>query len=222
MKKIFLTCAVVAMTIFATEAQSKKGKKNKKSTVSTEARLNSDIAKIKNEKKLMMEEDRVERLRIDSTRREDERMAEEAKDLERIAWKEQKLKEVDSLNQLKWKQQSEEKDQWYATDRSQNEINKAAKLNDMQGRQIKAINMAYNDKAKVIRENAATTDEQKKMELTALNTERRTKIKAIAGAKKESKLEKQRRDYTTKNTDDKNSAWMNEVETPEKLKKDNN
>jgi hypothetical protein len=222
MKKILLTCAVIAITIFATEAQTKKGssKKNKKSQVSTEARLNADIAKIKNEKRQAMEEQRIERLIIDSTRREEEKLEEQNKELERIAWKEQKLKEVDSTNQSHWKQQIEEKDLWYATERSQNAINKTAKLTDNQGRQIKAINMAYNDKSKLVRDDASLTEEQKKEALMNLNVERRAKIKTVIGTKKEVKLEKERKEYNINNKEDKNSEWMNENEVPKKSKKD--
>lgn len=52
MKMIFLTGAVLAMTILATEAQTKKStsKKKAKTTVSAESKLNSDIAKIQADK----------------------------------------------------------------------------------------------------------------------------------------------------------------------------
>ncbi len=213
MKKIFLTCAVAALTFLASEAQTKKstGKKKAKTTVSSEAKLNADIAKIKQEKKEAMELQRLERLTIDSARRADEMLAEQTKDMERIAWKEQKLKEVDSTNQANWKKQAEEKDQWYATERSQLEINKAAKLSDNQGRQVKAINISYNAKAKAIIENVEFSEAQRKEQLTALNLERRTKIKAIIGNNKEKNLEKERSKYAVKHTDDKESAWLNEV-----------
>lgn len=213
MKKIFLTCAVLAMTIFATEAQSKKSssKKKTKTTVSAESKLKTDIAKSQAEKKLVIEEQRVERLKTDSVRKEEERLVEEKKAMDRIVWKEQKLKEVDSLNQVKWKQQVEEKDQEYATERSQRELSKAAKLNDNQGQQVKLINQTYNNKAKAIREDLSISDEQKKAQLTVLNAERRAKIKAAVGSNKEKNLEKERVKYSTKNNDDKNSAWINEV-----------
>ncbi|RYZ27450.1 MAG: hypothetical protein EOO10_12660 [Chitinophagaceae bacterium] len=105
MKKIFLTCSVALLTIFATEAQTKKSSKKKKSTVSTEAKLNADIAKIKAEKKAAMELQRLDRMMIDSTRRADEVREEFVKDSMRLVWKETRLKEVDSINQMTWKQQ---------------------------------------------------------------------------------------------------------------------
>jgi len=219
MKKILLTCAVFAMTIFATEAQTKKStKKNTKKAVSSESRLNSDIAKIKTDKRKAMEEQRIERMYNDSMRVAEEQLEEYTKDSLRMVWKDQKLKDVDSTNQATWKQTIEEKETWYATERSQNAINKAAKINDNQGRLIKAINMSYNGKSKAVRDNMEMQDEEKRAQLTSLNTERRDKIKAVIGSKKEEKLEKSRKEYTTKNKEDINSQWMNEYEVVKKSK----
>ena len=213
MKKILLTCAVVAMTIFATEAQTRKSssKKSTKKSMSSEARLNSDIAKINEEKRLAMEEQRVERLMIDSTRREDERIAELQKDSARMAWKQQKLNEVDSLNSVKWKRQISDKDNEYAANRTQNEIVKAAKLSENQGRQVKAINMTYNDKAQLVVMDSTLSQESRNQQLTTLNLERRTKIKEVVGKSKEKNVEKQRMKVSAKNSDDKLSAWVNEA-----------
>ena len=222
MKKILLTCAVLAMTVFATEAQTKKTtRKNSKKPVSSESRLNSDIAKIKSEKRKAMEEQRMDRLYNDSVRVNDEKLEETAKDSLRMVWKDQKLKEVDSTNQVTWKQTIEEKESWYATERSQNAINKAAKINDNQGRLIKEVNMSYNQKSKALRDNMDMADEDRKTQLIMLNTERREKIKSIIGAKREMKLEKSRKEYTTKNKEDINSQWMNEYEVATKPKKNN-
>lgn len=131
--------------------------------------------------------------------------------MDRIVWKEQKLKEVDSHNQVKWKQQVEEKDQEYATERSQRELSKAAKLSDNQGQQVKVISQLYNDKAKEIAENTTMSEDKKKAALAVLIEERRAKIKAVVGNNKEKNLEKERVKYSAKNKDDKNSAWLNEV-----------
>ena len=222
MKKILLTCAVLAMTVFATEAQTKKStRKNSKKPVSSESRLNSDIAKIKSEKRKAMEEQRMDRLYNDSVRVNDEKLEETAKDSLRMVWKDQKLKEVDSTNQVTWKQTIEEKESWYATERSQNAINKAAKINDNQGRLIKEVNMSYNQKSKALRDNMDMADEDRRTQLIMLNTERREKIKSIIGAKREMKLEKSRKEYTTKNKEDINSQWMNEYEVATKPKKNN-
>lgn len=212
MKKILLTCAVAAMTFFATEAQTKKStSKKSKKPVNSEARLNADIAKIKAEKSKAMEEQRVERLMIDSTRREDERLAELQKDSLRMAWKQQKINEVDSLNAVKWKKQISDKDADYAAERTQAELAKAAKLSTNQGRQVKAINMSYNDKAQLVMLDSTLSPEVRRQQLTALNTERRDKIKEVVGKGKEKKLEKERIKYMAKNNDDTLSAWLNEV-----------
>ncbi len=212
MKKILLTCAVAAMTFFASEAQTKKSSSKKSSKKpSSEARLNADIAKIKAEKSAAMEEQRVERLMIDSTRREDERLAELQKDSMRMAWKQQKMNEVDSLNSVKWKKQISDKDNDYAAERTQAQLAKAAKLSTNQGRQVKAINMSYNDKAQLVILDSTLSQESRTAQLTALNMERRAKLKEVVGKNKEKNLEKERIKYSAKNSDDKLSAWLNEV-----------
>ena len=213
MKKILLTCAVAAMTFFASEAQTKKStsKKSSKKSVNSEARLNADIAKIKAEKGKAMEEQRVERLMIDSIRREEERVAELQKDSLRMAWKQQKMNEVDSMNAVKWKKQISDKDDDYAAERAQAELAKAAKLSTNQGRQVKAINMSYNDKAQLVLLDSTLSPELRRQQLSTLNTERRAKIKEIVGKNKEKNLEKERIKYSAKHSDDRQSAWLNEV-----------
>ena len=212
MKKIFLTCAVVALTVFATQAQTKKSsKKSKKAVVSTEAKLNADISKIQQEKRVAMEQQRMDRLAIDSARKSDEMLAEQFKDSSRIAWKESKLKEVDSTNQANWKQQMADKDQWYATERSQKEINKAAKLSDKEGLKVKQINLSFNAQAKAISDNMELSQDQKIQQFADLNVARRAQLKAAIGKGDEIKLEKQRKKYMANHTDDKESAWLNEV-----------
>jgi hypothetical protein len=188
----------MAMTIFATEAQSKKStaKKNNKSHISAETKANAEFAKVQLEKKQIRDQQLADQLKQDSTMKEDERLAEEKKDMDRIVWKEQKLKEVDSLNQLKWKQQSEDREKGYAAERSQNEIIKAAKLSDNQGRKVKIINQAFVDKATVVKQSAALTEDEKKQQIASLNEERRSKLKTALGNNKERKLEKERIEYS--------------------------
>jgi hypothetical protein len=209
MKKILLVLAVLATTFGAAEAQSKK--KSKKSTVSSESRLNADIAKIKAEKRQQMEAQRMDRMSIDSAMRVEDSLLEAFKDSSRMAWKQQKLYEVDSLNQEQWTNQSKERDEWYAINRSQDAINKSAKLNDMQGRRIKAINQEYISMAKAVKDNMDLSPEDRKMQLTTINDERREKIKEIIGEKKEKNLEKARMEYTKKNPGADMYHWMDEV-----------
>jgi hypothetical protein len=71
--------------------------------------------------------------------------------------------------------------------------------------------MSYNDKAKAIRDNVELTDEAKTTQLAALNEERRAKIRAIVGKGKEKKVEKERKEYTMKYSDDIEAKWINDV-----------
>jgi hypothetical protein len=210
MKKILFSAVLVGMTFFAADAQTKKTK-SKKKPVSTEAKAKAEYAKLEKERQTKFEEARLERLYDDSVSREQERLEEFVKDSTRLAWKEAKLKVADSMHNEKWKNESIEKEKFYATERSQNAINRSAGLNDNQGRQVKAINMSYNDKAKAIRNNVELTDEAKTTQLAALNEERRAKIRAIVGKGKEKKVEKERQEYTMKYSDDIEAKWINDV-----------
>jgi hypothetical protein len=210
MKKILFSAVLVAMTFFAADAQTKKTK-SKKKPISTEARAKAEYAKLEKERQQKFEEQRLERLYDDSVSREQERLEEFVKDSTRAAWKETKLKVADSLHNEKWKNQTIEKEKYYASERSQNAINTKAKLSVTQGSQVKAINMSYNDKARMIRDNMELTDDVKTAQLVSLNEERRAKIKAIVGKSKEKKIEKARKEYAMTHTDDVEGKWMNDV-----------
>lgn len=211
MKKILLTLMVIATTFAAAEAQTKKTSKKKAPKVSAEAKLKSDIAKIKESKHLKTDSMRMAQLQSDSIRIEDERLVEETKAVERAAWKEQKLREVDSTNKAKWANESAAKDEWYAIDRSQEAMNKAAKLNDMQGRQVKEINQSYISKAKAIKADMNIEAAERSTQLASLNTERREKIKAVVGTSKEKALEKQRLKMVETNVDAAAFKWVDEA-----------
>ena len=210
MKKILFSAVLVAMTFFAADAQTTK-KKTKKKPVSTEAKAKAEYAKLEKERQEKFEEQRLERLYDDSVSREQERLEEFVKDSTRTAWKEAKLKETDSIHNEKWKNQSIEKEKYYASERSQNAINSKAKLSATQGSQVKAINLSYNDKAKLIRDNMELTEDVKTSQLVALNEERREKIKAVVGKSKEKKVEKARKEYAMTHTDDVEAKWINDV-----------
>lgn len=211
MKRILLTLVVIATTFSAAEAQSKKTSKKKAPKVSAETKLKNDIARIKEEKKLKNDSLRIYQYQSDSIRIEDERMAEETKATERAAWKEQKMIEVDSTNKAKWAIESASKDEWYATNRSQDAMNKAAKLNDMQGRQVKAINQTYLQRAKAIKADVTIAEADRTAQLTSLNVERREKIKAVIGNDKEKSLEKQRIKMTETDVDAAAFKWVDET-----------
>lgn len=218
MKKILMTLAVIATTFFAAEAQTKKKKSSKKSTPSADTRLKSDIAKIKTDKKMLFDSLRTQSLQEDSMRLAEDSIMEFQTDSMRMAWKEQKLKEVDSINQEKWKNAAQEKEAWYDFNRNQDMFNKKAKLNDMKGRQVKAINQEYSEKAEVVRNMVDLSPADRMQQYTALNNERRQKIQEIVGKKTEAKLEKIRKEFSV-NNEDSQLKWMDDVTPMDNQKK---
>lgn len=209
MKKIILTSLVVAMGFFAAEAQTKKAKKAKPLT--NEQKQKAAMAKLEEERQAKFETMRLERLEADSIRRADETRDEFVKDSLRQDWKAKRLAEVDSTNNSNWTKTVADKDAWYDHERSQNAINKSAGLNDIQGRKVKAINEQYNERAKMVKMDSTLSQDQVKTQLAAINEERLAKIKETVGSSKAKKLEKARKSYAAKNTDDHDSKWINDV-----------
>jgi hypothetical protein len=225
MKKILFVLAIIATNFSTADAQSKKSAKssNKKGTkVSAEAKLKADIARIKEEKKLKTDSFRIIQMQSDSIRLADELLVEETKAAERAAWKQEMMRQTQSSFQTKWAAEAVNKDEWYASNRSQDAMIKAAKLNDTQGRQVKAINQTYLELAKAIKADVGLTDDDKKIQFTALNTERRERIKAVVGSNNEKKLEKQRVKITASDVDAAAFKWIDEAMPLVTAKKDNN
>lgn len=208
MKKIILTSLVVAMGFFAAEAQSKK-KSTKKPTA--EQKQKAAMAKLEEERQAKFETARVERMYDDSVRRADETREEFVKDSMRQDWKTKRLAEVDSTNNVNWTKTVASKDAWYDHERSQNAINKSAGLSDVQGRKVKAINEQYNERAKMVKLDSTLSQDQVSTQLATINAERIAKIKETVGSSKAKKLEKARKSYAAKNTDDHDSKWINDV-----------
>lgn len=209
MKKIILTSLVVAMGFFAAEAQTKKAKKAKPLTA--EQKQKAAMAKLEEERQAKFETARLERLEADSIRRADETRDEFVKDSLRQDWKTKRLAQVDSTNNANWTKTVADKDSWYDHERSQNAINKSAGLNDVQGRKVKAINEQYNERAKMVKLDSTLSQDQVKTQLASINEERLAKIKETVGSSKAKKLEKARKSYAAKNTDDHDSKWINDV-----------
>jgi len=209
MKKIILTSLVVAMGFFAAEAQTKKAKKAKPLTA--EQKQKAAMAKLEEERQAKFETMRLERLEADSIRRADETREEFVKDSLRQDWKAKRLAQVDSTNNVNWTKTVADKDAWYDHERSQNAINKSAGLNDIQGRKVKAINEQYNERAKMVKLDSTLTQDQVKTQLASINEERLAKIKETVGSSKAKKLEKARKSYAAKNTDDHDSKWINDA-----------
>jgi|GEM_PF-1509212 len=226
MKKIFLSALVLIIGFTAVQAQTKK-KKSKLKPLTADQKQQAEVAKITKEKQAKFEEARLARLEEDSIRKETEIREEFVKDSLRQDWKAKKISELDSTNKSNWTKTVGsnwtktvvDKDAWYNHDRSQNAINKSAGLNDVQGRKVKAINDEFNIRAKDIKADETFTDDVKKTQLTALNTERLTKIKELVGKNKAKDLEKARKNYGKKNTDDIDSKWIEEAGARAKKKK---
>ncbi|HMJ47295.1 MAG TPA: hypothetical protein VK498_08195 [Ferruginibacter sp.] len=211
MKKIFLTCAV-AMCVFAADAQKKTTKKTKVNYQKKEAVAKAEFAKHEKERQDAIEAERVERLWADSVNKENERVANEKFEADRIAWKDTRIKQIDSTNTEKYKAQITKSEEWSKIYRNRDEVNRLAKLDAYQGKQVNYINETYHDKAQLVRDDAALTDDLKKQQLASLNIERRDKIKTAIGKSKEKKLEKKRKEYYAKNGADMEVAWINEAE----------
>lgn len=211
MKRIFLLCAA-AMCLFAAEAQTtKKGKKAKKTTISAEAKAKANAAKLEEERQAKFEDERMERMRYDSVRHENDRMADVKLDSERVAFKDTRFKEIDSTNKESWKSASMQKENALKAERNRDLINSKANLGPTQSRLAKDINQTYNDKAKAITDNASLSETDKQTQLAALNTERRDKIKAVLGKAREKRLEKERKSFVEKNGEDTEAAWIDQA-----------
>lgn len=210
MKRIFLLCAA-AMCLFAAEAQTtKKGKKSKKTTISAEAKAKANAAKLQEERQQKFEDERLERMRYDSIRHENDRLADMRLDSERVAFKETRFKEIDSTNKESWKSASVQKENALKAERNRDLIASKANLGPTQSRQVKDINQAYNDKAKMVKDNVSLSETDKQTQLAALNTERRDKIKAVLGKAKERRYEKERKEFVQKNGEDTEAAWIDQ------------
>lgn len=203
MKKVLLTC-FVAMSIFAADAQSKKSTSEKKAK--------AEFAKKEKERQERFRLEREERLTMDSIRREEERLARDTFEMQRAEWMANRLREIDSTNQEKWKKQSTERELAYQSDRTQKTIAKNAKLNSYQGRQIQIINQTYSDKAAMIRQDTLIAESDKRQQLASLNAERKAKIKTVIGNSRAKRLEKEQAKYYKQYGMDPQLAWIDEAE----------
>ncbi|MEO6406241.1 MAG: hypothetical protein ABIY51_02720 [Ferruginibacter sp.] len=211
MKKIFLTC-VVAMSLFAVDAQTKKSKKVKNSYARKEAKATAAFNKAQMEKQQMWEQDRIDRIKSDSERLDRDRVADAQFEQQRVDWKTKRLNEIDSSNSVNWKSMSVEQEKMLRVERERDAIVKNAKLKDNVGRQVKYINSTYSVKATDVKNNMSLTDAQKAEQFATLNNERRAKIKAIAGNGKERKLEKERKEYLKDHPDAVNElSWVDGI-----------
>ena len=200
----------MALSIFAADAQTKKSKKNKKHP-SKETIANARFKKAEEQKKLMRDSLMLGMKMEDSLRIANDNLSDLQKDSLSIVYKETGLKNIDSLNKLKYATIAKSRSDLDIADKTQMDINRAAKLNDYQSKQVKYINQTYTEKAKLILN--GSDPQTKKTELSTLNEERRNKIRVVVGKSREKKLESERKDYFKKNAPDESNAWISVAES---------
>ena len=209
MKKISLLC-LIAFSFFAAEAQTKKNKKSKKQP-NKESVAKAKFVKVEAQKKLMRDSLMIGMKMEDSLRIAADIQSDLQKDSLSLAYKQTGLKDIDSLNKIRYATIAKSRNDVDIADKTQMDINRAAKLNDYQGKQVKYINQTYTEKAKILI--SGVDPQTKKQELVLLNEERRNKIRMIVGKSRERKLENERKDYFKKNTADESNAWINIAES---------
>ena len=209
MKKIFLFC-VVALSMLGAEAQTKKGKKSKK-VPSKETIAKAKFTKVEAQKKLMRDSLIIGLRMEDSIRIAGDMVSDLQKDSMNLVYRENGFKNIDSLKQVRYGLIIQNREEADKTDKTQMDINRAAKLNDYQSKQVKYINQSFSEKAKMIVQ--GNDPQSKKQELAVLNEERRNKIRVIVGKSRERKLESERKDFIKKNGTDETNVWIGIAES---------
>jgi len=209
MKKISFLC-LFAITFFAAEAQTKKNKKSKKQP-NKETVAKAKFIKAEAQKKFLRDSVMIGMKMEDSLRIAGDNLSDLQKDSLRLIYRQNGLKDIDSLNKIRYATIAKSRSEFDITDKAQMDISRAAKLNDYQAKQVKYINQTYTEKAKIL--TGGVDPQTKKQELALLNEERRNKIRSIVGKSRERKLENERKDYFKKNTADESNAWINIAES---------
>ena len=209
MKKIFLFC-VVALSMLGAEAQTKKGKKSKK-VPNKETIAKAKFTKVEAQKKLMRDSLIIGLRMEDSIRIAGDMVSDLQKDSMNLVYRENGFKNIDSIKQVRYGLIIQNREEADKTDKTQMDINRAAKLNDYQSKQVKYINQSFSEKAKMIVQ--GNDPQSKKQELAVLNEERRNKIRVILGKSRERKLESERKDFIKKNGIDETNVWIGIAES---------
>lgn len=209
MKKIALLC-LLACSLFAADAQTKKGKKSRKKP-NRESVAKAKFIKAEAQKKLMRDSLMIGLKMEDSLRLAGDSISDLQKDSLSLVYKQNGLKDIDSLNKIRYGKIAQSRNEVDIADKTQMDISRAAKLNDYQSKQVKYINQTYTERAKLLI--SGVDPQTKKQELAVLNEERRTKIRVIVGKAREKKLESERKDYFKKNTVDQSNAWIDIAES---------
>ena len=209
MKKIILVCAA-ALSILAVNAQVKKGvKKSKKPN--KEAIAKARYTKLEAEKSLTRKAQLDSLMSTDSLRISGDSLADIQKATDRMVYKQNGLKAIDSVNKETYASLIKQRSYADKNQKFSDDLSKEANLNDYESTQVNYINQQYNDKAKSLLQ--GTDPSSKKTELVLLNDERRTKIKTIVGKGKERRLEKDRKNYIQKNGAVGDSQWVDIAES---------
>ena len=211
MKKLLLLCSILT-SFFASEAQTTKShsKKSKKPVISKEAIVQARLDSLETARQLRIDSMVITQFRIDSVRKLNDSLTYVKSEQERMAWKESKAREIDSINKEHAKALSKEHEQSVTIQRQREKISKTAKLNDYQSQQVNYINQVFFGKSQTIKDDAAITEDQKKLQLAKLNEERINRLKTVIGKSKEKKFEKSRRENP--NSNDSEVQWINEVD----------
>ena len=209
MKKISFLC-LFAITFFAAEAQTKKNKRSKKQP-NKETVAKAKFIKAEAQKKFLRDSVMIGMKMEDSLRIAGDNLSDLQKDSLRLIYRQNGLKDIDSLNKIRYATIAKSRSEFDITDKAQMDISRAAKLNDYQAKQVKYINQTYTEKAKIL--TGGVDPQTKKQELALLNEERRNKIRSRVGKSRERKLENERKDYFKKNTADESNAWINIAES---------
>jgi hypothetical protein len=208
MKKIFLLC-LVAFSFVAADAQSRKNKKSRKSP-NKEAVANARFNKLEASKKLMRDSVLIKLGLEDSTRLAMDSIADLQADSVSVAYKENGVRQIDSLNKESYMAIEKNTDEYGKTQKIQSDMIQGVGLSDYKNRQVKIINTSFTEKAKIVVQDGNANE--KAQELLALNEQRRARIKALLGKSKERKLEKERKEFVKKNGVDPSTAWMDIAE----------
>jgi hypothetical protein len=212
MKKIFLLC-LVAFSFGSVDAQSRKSKKGRKGP-NKEAIANARFNKQEASKKILRDSLIYKMKLEDSTRLAIDSIADLQADSISVAYKENGLREIDSLNKESYAAIGKNTDEYDKTQKLQSDMIQGVRLSDYKNRQVKIINTSFTEKAKVIVQDGDAA--AKAQQLAALNDERRGKIKALLGKTKERKLEKERKAFVKKNGINADTAWMDIAESVSK------
>lgn len=208
--KQFLFTLVALFFLFTADAQTKKSKRSGKKPTK-ESVASANFKKKEAAKKAERDKQLTAMLSEDTLRLQNDSIADLDTENERVAYKTEGLRLIDSVNKVNYGSLSKQRADSDKEDRDNALIMKGAKLSDYEAKQVIYINQTYNEKAKLII--GSGTSEQKKQELFNLNEERKAKIKIVAGKSGEKKLEKERRDYFKKNGVHTDSQWIETAES---------